>query len=494
MGNLPSHSSNPNQQASNKKKMSENMKDVSMVDVNEALNKQEKVERNETKSVSDSGSLTQSFSQMNIDDANELRPQLSSRKSTLIFNDDDYDEHPKHHEHIGDQISSDEDRIMDDEDDIREEDEDENEDQNLISGAIDNSSVSSSVVSSSHSSVEPVHVAQDKSAESSHFFNSVGGSAQLHPSSAPNEQSDRMYVNQQQQNHQQQSSQELKPTMVPIEITWQQGGSKVYVTGSFTGWRKMIGLVPISNKPGCFHIKLQLPPGTHRFRFIVDNELRFSDYLPTATDQMGNFVNYLEIVPPTTTGSSTYDMAVQQQQQLQNQQFHEQGHDNHAADSRPPVQRKPSQSKNGKLSARSQLALHIEEDPDDMGNGYSRFREEEQLKPDYEYTRDIPAVFTDPTVMEQYYLTLDQQQNNQQNMSWLTPPQLPPQLENVILNNYNKSTDAASENNSGALPIPNHVVLNHLATSSIKHNTLCVASIVRYKRKYATQILYAPLQ
>ena len=52
--------------------------------------------------------------------------------------------------------------------------------------------------------------------------------------------------------------------------------SKVYVTGSFTGWRKMIGLVkqPDDN----FMITLGLPVGTHRFRFVVDNELRFSDF------------------------------------------------------------------------------------------------------------------------------------------------------------------------------------------------------------------------
>jgi len=93
--------------------------------------------------------------------------------------------------------------------------------------------------------------------------------------------------------------------------------------------------------------------------------------------------------------------------------------------------------------------------------------------------------------MEQYYVAIDKQSrsNSNQQQAWLHPPQLPPHLESVILNNFNNSND----NNSGALPIPNHVVLNHLATTSIKHNTLAVASIVRYKRKYVTQVLYAPL-
>lgn len=245
------------------------------------------------------------------------------------------------------------------------------------------------------------------------------------------------------------STDSLRTGMCPVEITWQQGGDKVYVTGSFTGWRKMIGLVPVPDQQGLLHVKLQLPIGTHRFRFIVDNELRFSDYLPTATDQMGNFVNYLEI----------------------------------------------GRGQRESLSARSRIAMEIENEPDDIGNGFTRFREELPLRPSVEYTQDIPAVFTDPSVMEQYYLTLDQQQHNHQNMAWLTPPALPPHLEDVPLNSYSgMQGDNNNENNSGALPIPNHVVLNHLATSSIKHNTLCVASIVRYKRKYVTQILYAPLQ
>lgn len=130
-----------------------------------------------------------------------------------------------------------------------------------------------------------------------------------------------------------------------------------------------------------------------------------------------------------------------------------------------------------------------------MGNGYSRYHdgEEDSNPTDFQYINDIPPIFTDPKVMEQYYVAIDKQSksSNGQQQAWLHPPQLPPHLENVILNNFN-SLD--KDNNLGALPIPNHVVLNHLATTSIKHSTLAVASVVRYKRKYVTQVLYAPLQ
>lgn len=267
---------------------------------------------------------------------------------------------------------------------------------------------------------------------------------------------------------------EAHPMTVPIEIQWFQGGENVFITGSFTGWRKMIKLVKENDT--AFSIKLRLPIGTHRFRFIVDNELRFSDYLPTATDQMGNFLNYIEVQNPESEQLQDYPLEHPQYDLEHNKEDLKPGKD--------------AQQKAGDDVQKIDSNLGLTNDDDDMGNGYSRFHEEQISKPRPDYVTAIPPIFTDPSVMEQYYVTLDNQQNNN-SQSWLTPPQLPPHLENVILNNFSASDKT---NSSGALPIPNHVVLNHLATTSIKHNTLAVASVVRYKRKYATQVLYAPLQ
>lgn len=266
---------------------------------------------------------------------------------------------------------------------------------------------------------------------------------------------------------------------IPVEIRWTQGGEKVYITGSFTGWRKMIGLA--KQPDNHFLITLGLPVGTHRFRFVIDNELRFSDYLPTATDLMGNFVNYIEV----TNGHVQSHIEQEQQKQLEEEQQQQQ-----------QLGRKPSVSR---PAGRSDSMWGLTNDDDDMGNGYSRYHDSESdasanaNAQHFKFISDIPPIFTDPKVMEQYYVAIDKQSKSQngQQQAWLHPPQLPPHLENVILNNFN-SMDR--DNNSGALPIPNHVVLNHLATTSIKHNTLAVASVIRYKRKYVTQVLYAPLQ
>ena len=301
---------------------------------------------------------------------------------------------------------------------------------------------------------------------------------------------------------------DIMHTLVPVTITWDQGGNSVFVTGSFTEWRKMIALNPI-DKNGKFAISLKLPVGNHRFRFIVDGELRISDSLPQATDQMGNFVNFLEVFH-----DSSQDVVHHNSPQV-----------NSPADN---YQHQSHMSKSSRIAL--QIARENDQEPINMGNGYERVPAANkgpilQLKSELgivnsgdsspgaqkvnkklEYTHEIPAVFTDPQVMEQYYVTLDQQRNNQQYMAWLTPPQLPPHLEKVILNTHTKHNhenhleshedvmkEKEKENTTGALPIPNHVVLNHLITSSIKHNTLCVASTVRYKKKYVTQVLYAPL-
>ena len=278
---------------------------------------------------------------------------------------------------------------------------------------------------------------------------------------------------------------------IPVDIKWVQGGEKVYVTGSFTGWRKMIGLT--KQPDGDYSITLGLPLGTHRFRFVIDNELRFSDYLPTATDQMGNFVNYVEV---------THESIQSHLNQLDEQQLQQQGLELQQQQAQEDEQGKVAQeqqqsslSRKSSMSgskSRSNSIWGLTNDDDDMGNGYSRYHEEvDNDSNKFQYITDIPPIFTDPKVMEQYYMAIDKQSKSQNGLqqAWLHPPQLPPHLESVILNNF-----SSMDNNSGALPIPNHVVLNHLATTSIKHNTLAVASIVRYKRKYVTQVLYAPLQ
>ena len=50
----------------------------------------------------------------------------------------------------------------------------------------------------------------------------------------------------------------------------------------------------------------------------------------------------------------------------------------------------------------------------------------------------------------------------------------------------------ASNKDAYHLLIPNHVILNHLMTTSIKNDVLTVACITRYLGKFVTQIIHSP--
>lgn len=65
-----------------------------------------------------------------------------------------------------------------------------------------------------------------------------------------------------------------------------------------------------------------------------------------------------------------------------------------------------------------------------------------------------------------------------------TPPSLPGFLGRPILNAATPMKD-----DNSVLTMPNHTVLNHLATSSIKNNILAVSATTRYKRKASIYFL-----
>ena len=63
-----------------------------------------------------------------------------------------------------------------------------------------------------------------------------------------------------------------------------------------------------------------------------------------------------------------------------------------------------------------------------------------------------------------------------------TPPSLPGFLGKPILN----AATLMKDDNS-VLNMPNHTVLNHLATSSIKNNVLAVSATTRYHNKVSSR-------
>ncbi|KAI9881352.1 MAG: hypothetical protein M1830_003359 [Pleopsidium flavum] len=234
---------------------------------------------------------------------------------------------------------------------------------------------------------------------------------------------------------------------VPTLVEWKQGGDKVYVTGTFAAWQRKFRLQKDESRNLLSSI-IQLPPGTHHLKFIVDGEMRTSDDLPTAVDYTNILVNYIEVsaddVPSST---STTEQQV------------------------PPGVFPP------------QVLPPTIESKDHAVEKEKATKEEEIGQPKH-YAARIPK----------YLLDLDQPEESRHYQRAIgaigdlpQPPSLPLFLGKSILNGTTPMKD-----DSSVLNMPNHTVLNHLATSSIKNGVLATSGTTRYKRKYVTTIMYQP--
>jgi 5'-AMP-activated protein kinase regulatory beta subunit len=66
-------------------------------------------------------------------------------------------------------------------------------------------------------------------------------------------------------------------------------------------------------------------------------------------------------------------------------------------------------------------------------------------------------------------------------------PLLPPHLKEATLNSEPLRNDPSE------LPVPNHVVLDHLYAQSVKDSVLVLGATQRYRRKFITTVLHKPL-
>ena len=186
---------------------------------------------------------------------------------------------------------------------------------------------------------------------------------------------------------------------------------------------------------------LQLPPGTHHVKFIVDGEMQLSNELPTAVDYTNILVNYVEVSADDIPKESSDEGKVQK-------------------DIDPPqMVHKSTEAKD-----------HA---PDSVGTT-QLVKEEPKTEPVF-WGKVVPKYLHDVDLSEQ---SRRYQRAARGVSDFSTPPGLPLFLGKSILNGTTPMKD-----DSSVLNMPNHTVLNHLATSSIKHDVLATSITTRYKRK-----------
>ncbi|CAF9911673.1 MAG: hypothetical protein HETSPECPRED_000413 [Heterodermia speciosa] len=240
---------------------------------------------------------------------------------------------------------------------------------------------------------------------------------------------------------------EASQRTVPTTVWWKKPGDKVYVTGTFTSWSRKYRM---NRDPQTNYLStvLQLPPGTHHVKFIVDGDMQLSNELPTAVDYTNILVNYIEV--------SADDLP------------RESGKDQVPEGVHPP-----------QIIPGTETKDHA---PDSVG----------KIQPGDPEKPAEPVFFGDQ--VPQYLEDLDRVEQSRKYQraakgiaDFPTPPGLPMFLGKSILNG---STPMKDDNS--VLNMPNHTVLNHLATSSIKNQVLATSVTTRYKRKYVTTMMYKP--
>ncbi|KAK8047239.1 SIP2-dominant suppressor of some ts mutations in RPO21 and PRP4 [Apiospora saccharicola] len=240
-----------------------------------------------------------------------------------------------------------------------------------------------------------------------------------------------------------------RPT-VPTRVEWLQGGQKVYVTGTPFQWSRKQRLFPAKGREGVLEAVIPVFPGTHHIKFLVDGSMETSIHLPTTVDFGNNLVNYIEVSGEAAV-TREFDGGASPPRDAEEAA---------ALPSRPGSQDKLTDADN--VQHKRTLSIPPPEVFSERLPKYlADFDQPEDSRP---YQLSIAALDKLPT-----------------------PLSLPSFLTKPIMNNHTLIKD-----DNSVLNMPNHTVLNHLATSSIKNNVLAVSATTRYRSKYVTTIVYKP--
>ena len=188
--------------------------------------------------------------------------------------------------------------------------------------------------------------------------------------------------------------------------------------------------IPMHRSGNDFTYIHNLKRGKHAFKFIVDDEWRFAPDQPTVADIEGRINNFIDVTDfKAYTGDREFEK--------------EKAAAEYGTYALPDSSEVP-QEENDPIDKKE-----LANKPDRDGETFS------QTMPDLdEYTKE--------------------------------PPPLPPHLRHIILNKPPQLQDTA------ALPVPQHVALNHLYCTAIRDNMMVLGITQRYKTKFVTTVYYSP--
>lgn len=96
----------------------------------------------------------------------------------------------------------------------------------------------------------------------------------------------------------------LKRKMVLITFTWRHGGSQVFLCGSFDGWSEQILMNLMEGSATVFQRIVDVPPGYHKYKFLVDGIWQVDQDQLCVQDEYGAINNLVFVEDSVSTPSA----------------------------------------------------------------------------------------------------------------------------------------------------------------------------------------------
>lgn len=343
---------------------------------------------------------------------------------------------------------------------------------------------------------------------------------------------------------------------VPTRFVWRHGGRKVTLAGTFNNWTTRIPLLRVrqimteqyynnganSNQNANFYgpnahetfsynifghysptsnnnvmnnnnalaeddfvVVVNLPVGGHQYKFVVDDEWRNDPSQPTATDNVGHLNNYIDVVmPPVHNQHGQQNNQYFQQQQPQYVQQQQQHHQQPQYQQQHQQPHQQPHTTGPKISSPT-LGLPSSNPSGEYGQVMTVFEENKKMPPLLPPHLPLTPLNT-PHIIPVSSISTSSSVNNGNGYK-KTPNDT---NDATFIKKYSGSYDESNARfdmnvktilgNSPVydpqqLPLPFHVTLNHVYFSSDQNNEeiLSLAVTQRYKSKFATVVLYKPL-
>ena len=222
---------------------------------------------------------------------------------------------------------------------------------------------------------------------------------------------------------------------------------------------------------------INLQPGTYHLRFIVDGDMVLSKHLPTAVDFTNSLVNYIEVSQKETPSTAGPQALIPPELHPTPSQPFDLRATSHSEPQIPegihPPLTLPPTPQLGPLRGSPPQSIT----PDATMRKLPKLPQESKKR----YTTVVPPFLQDSDAAEH---SEEYRRATALTDRLPSPPSLPMFLNKSVLNGVTPMKDDAS-----VLLLPNHTVLNHLATSSIKNGVIATSATTRYKQK--VRVLYS---